>query len=208
MKPSARDWLLLCALHGVASMLLWWAGKDLVEVLTWRAMDWPSQPWTLWSTAWVHMNTPHLVGNQMALGALAALAWIVRPPRLCALAWLLAWPLTTLTLLWWPQIGYAVGLSGVLHAGAVVLAVHLLFKRMAVPKARRWGGLLMLAVLAKLIQEQGWAYPVVWSPGNEMSVVQAAHLAGSGWGLVLGLATVWLAGGWRLGPSKPPGIAA
>jgi membrane associated rhomboid family serine protease len=199
MKPSARDWLLLCAVHGVASMLLWWASKDLAEALTWQAMDWQSRPWTLWTTVWVHMNTPHLIGNQIALGALAALAWIVHPPRLCTLAWLLAWPLTTLTLLWWPQIGYSVGLSGVLHAGALVVAVHLLFKRMAVPKARRWGGLLALAVLAKLMLEQGWVYPVVWNSGNEMSVVQAAHLAGSAWGLVLGLATVWLGGGWRLG---------
>ena len=204
MKPSARDWLLLCALHGVASMLLWWASKDQVEALTWQSMAWQSQPWTLWSTAWVHMNTPHLIGNQIALGALAALAWIVHPPRLCTLAWLLAWPLTTLTLLWWPQIGYSVGLSGVLHAGAMVLAVHLLLKRMAVPEARRWGGLLALAVLAKLALEQGWSHPVVWSPGNEMSVVQAAHLAGSAWGLALGLAFVWVGDGWRMGWRSAP----
>ena len=45
------------------------------------------------------MNTPHLIGNQMALGAMTAMAR-VHPPRLCTLAWLLAWPLTTLTLLW------------------------------------------------------------------------------------------------------------
>ena len=202
MKPSARDWLLLCALHGVASMLLWWASKGLVDRLTWHAMDWRSQPWTLWTTAWVHMNTPHLIGNQIALGAMTAMAWIVHPPRLCTLAWLLAWPLTTITLLWWPQIGYAVGLSGVLHAGVVVLAVHLLFKRMAVPKARRWGALLAIAVLAKLLLEQGWSQPVVWDPGNEMSVVQAAHLAGSVWGLLLGLLTVWLADGWQLRPHR------
>ncbi len=67
------------------------------------------------------------------------------------------------------------------------------------PKARRWGGLLALAVLAKLVPEQGRAYPVVWSPDNEMSVVQAAHLSGSAWGLVLGLAIVWLGGSWRVG---------
>ncbi len=66
------------------------------------------------------MNTPHLIGNQIALGALAALVWIVRQPRLCTLAW----PLTTLTLIWWPQIGYSVGLSGVLHAGVLALGVQ------------------------------------------------------------------------------------
>ena len=200
MKPSARDWLLLCALHGVASMLLWWSSKGLLDALTWQSMDWQARPWAVWTTAWVHMNPPHLVGNQLVLGALAATAWLVHPPRLCTLAWLLAWPLTTITLLWWPQIGYAVGLSGVLHAGAMVLAVHLLFKRMSVPKARRWGGLLALALLTKLLLEQGWSHPVVWDSGNEMSVVQAAHLAGGAWGLALGLFTVRLGGGWRLGP--------
>jgi len=128
----------------------------------------------------------------------------VRLPRLCALVWLLAWPLSTLSLLWWPQIGHAVRLSGVLYAGALVLAVQLLFERLAVPKTRRWGGLLTLAVLAqaaagaKLLLEQGWSKPVVWRLGNGMSVVQAAHLAGSAWGLLLGLVTVWLGGGWRL----------
>ena len=93
------------------------------------------------------------------------------------------------------------GLSGVLHAGALLLAVHLLFKLMAMRKARCWGVLLALAVLARLVLEQGWSHPVVWSPGNEMSVVQAAHLTGSAWGLVLGLglATVWLGRGWRSG---------
>jgi hypothetical protein len=203
MRPSVRDWLLLCALHGVASMLLWWAGDNLVETLTFRSDGWINRPWTLWTTAWVHMNTPHLIGNQLALGALTATAWIVHPPRACALAWLLAWPLTTLTLLIWPQIGYAVGLSGLLHAGALVLAVHLLFKHIRVPKARRWGGLLLLAVLAKLALEQGWSQPVAWDPGNDMSVVLAAHLAGGLWGLVLGLATAWPPAGRHWTNQKP-----
>lgn len=207
MRASARDWLLLCGLHGVASMLLWWAGEGLVEALTFRSDGWTEQPWTLWTSAWVHMNTPHLIGNQLALGALTATAWIVQPPRTCALAWLLAWPLTTLTLLLWPQIGYAVGLSGILHAGALVLAVHLLLKRIRVPKARRWGGLLLLAVLAKLVVEQGWSQPVVWDPGNDMSVVLAAHLAGGLWGLVLGLATAWPGLARHLLADKPPHTA-
>lgn len=190
MKPS-RAWLLLCAWHGVASMLLWWAGADLVTTLTWRSDSWLQQPWTLWTSAWVHMNTPHLIGNQLALGALTAFAWIVRPPLACALAWWLAWPLTQLSLLLWPQIGYAVGLSGMMHAGAMVLAVHLILRRMEVPKARRWGGLLALGVLIKLMLEHGWSLPVVWDEANGMSVVLASHFAGTVWGLSLGLATAW-----------------
>jgi hypothetical protein len=81
-----------------------------------------------------------------------------------------------------------------------VLAVQLLFERLAVPKARRWGGLLTLAVLAqaaagaKLLLEQGWSKPVVWRLGNGMSVVQAAHLAGSAWGWCW----AWSPSGWAV----------
>lgn len=188
MNHPSRTWLALCAVHGVASMLLWWAGEPTVGACTWRAEGWLQQPWTLWTSPWVHMNTPHLIGNQVALGALAAFAWAIRPTLACALAWLLAWPLMQLSLLLWPQIGYAVGLSGLLHAGAMVLAVQLILKRIAVPKAPRWGGLLALGLLVKLALESGWSHPVVWDAGNDMSVVQAAHLAGAFWGVVLGLA--------------------
>ncbi len=191
MKPS-RSWLVLCAVHGVASMLLWWARPGAVDSLTWHAHDWLQQPWTLWTSAWVHMNTPHLIGNQLALGVLAAFAWVIRPSLACTWAWLVAWPLMQGSLLLWPQIGYAVGLSGLLHAGAMVLAMQLIQKRIPVPMARRWGGLLALGLLVKLALEQGWSNPVVWDPGNEMSVVQAAHLAGTLWGLVLGLMLGWL----------------
>jgi len=202
---ASRSWLLVCALHGVASMLLWWAREGMVDVMTWRADGWLYQPWTLWTSAWVHMNTPHLIGNQVALGALTAFAWVVRPNGRCTLAWLLVWPLTQASMAWWPQIGYAVGLSGLLHAGAMVLAVQLVLKRMAVRKGTRWGGLLLLGLVVKLALERGWSYPVVWDPGNNMSVVQAAHLSGACWGLVGG----WLLGGrpWplRATPSAAPG---
>lgn len=188
MNAPSRSWLALCALHGVCSMLVWWAREGTVDALTWHADGWLQQPWTLWTSAWVHMNTPHLIGNQVALGALAALAWMVRPTLACALAWLLAWPLLQLSLLLWPQIGYAVGLSGLLHAGATVLAVQLILKRVLVPKAPRWGALLALGLLVKVVVERGWAYPVVWDGGNNMSVVQAAHLGGVVWGALFGLA--------------------
>lgn len=181
-----RSWLLVCAMHGVASMMLWWAREGMQEAMTWRTLGWQEQPWTLWTSAWVHMNTPDLIGRQLALGALTAFAWVIRPDWRCTLAWLLAWPLTQASLLLWPQIGYAVGLSGLLHAGAMVLAVHLMLKRMAIPNARRWGGLLAFGLLLKLALERGWSYPVVWDPGNNMSVVQAAHLSGVAWGLLAG----------------------
>lgn len=191
MKRASRGWLLLCALHGVASMLLWWAGETTVQTMVWSADGWATRPWTLWSSAWVHLNTPQLIINQIALGTLAAFAWVVRPTLPCALAWFLAWPLAQVSLLLWPHIGYAVGLSGPLHAGAVVLAVQLILRRITLPKARRWGYFLALAVAGKLALEQGWLNPVVWDSSNNISVVRAAHLTGALWGLLLALATAW-----------------
>lgn len=188
MKRSSW-WLLLCGVHGVVSMILWWGQESAVQTLIWRADDWTGRVWTLWTSAWVHVNTPHLIGNQLALGALVAFAWVVRPPWPATLAWLLAWPLTQLSLVLWPHIGYAVGLSGLLHAGAMVLACHLVLGRLPVPKARRWGALLALGVGTKVVLERGWAQPVVWDAGIDTSVVQAAHLAGVLWGVGLGLLT-------------------
>lgn len=186
MKTS-RSWLLLCMLHGVASMLLWWARDSAVDLLTWQAHGWTTRPWTLWTTVWVHLNTPNLIANQLALGALTALAWMMRPPLGAALAWLLAWPLTQLMLPLWPQIGYAVGLAGLLHAGTAVMVVYLVAQRVPVARARRWGSLLGVSLLGKLWLESAWSYPVIWDTSNEMSVVQAAHLTGALWGLVLAL---------------------
>lgn len=188
MKGS-RSWLLLCGLHGVTSMLLWWDRSGVAQALTWRTDQWLAQPWTLWTSAWVHMNTPHLIGNQLALGALTAFAWMVRPPLGATLAWLLAWPLMQLSLAPWPQIGYAVGLSGVLHAGVAVLAAQLIARRIPMPQPRRWGTLLALGLLAKLALEQAWSQPVVWDTAHDMSVVQAAHLTGAAWGALLGTLT-------------------
>ena len=183
----SSGWLLLCAVHGVASMLLWWAGDQLVQAMIWHADSWLERPWTLWTSAWVHLSTPQLIVNQIALGMLAAFAWVVRPSWPCTMAWLLAWPLTQASLLWWPHIGYAVGLSGPLHAGAMILAVQLLLQRMAVPKAGRWGGMLALGLLIKLALEQAWSHPVVWDNANDISVVRAAHLMGAVWGVVMAL---------------------
>jgi rhomboid family GlyGly-CTERM serine protease len=204
MNGSSRVWLALCALHGVMSMLACWARADVVDALTWQADTWTQQPWTLWTSSWVHLNTPHLIGNQVALGALAALAWVLRPTLAWALAWLLAWPLMQGSLLLWPQIGYAVGLSGVLHAGIAVAAAQLVLGRILVPKAQRWGALLALGLGAKLLIEQAWSYPVVWDAGNDMSVVQAAHLSAVFWGALVALAL----GRRGRGPAAPSALPA
>jgi membrane associated rhomboid family serine protease len=180
-------WLLLCVVHGAASMLMWWLVDQQVRLFSWHADDWSLAPWTLWTSAWVHVNTPHLITNQIALGFLTGLAWLLRPDLRAALAWLLTWPLIQLSLVIWPQVGYSVGLGGLLHAGAMIMALQLVLGRIAARKARRWGLMLVAGLLTKLVLEGAWSYPVVWDQGSDRSVVQAAHLSGAFWGALLTL---------------------
>lgn len=193
----SRSWLWLCGLHGAASLLLWWMGLNAASPLVWRPPDWTLHPWTLWTSAWVHLNPPHLVSNLLALGGVAAAGWVLRPDARCTLVWLLAWPLTQISLLWWPQVSYAVGLSGLMHAGTLLLAVQIALDRIPIRGSRFWGGLLIWGVLTKVVLERGWSQPVVWDAGNNLSVVQAAHVTGAFWGVVLGLLVAALPGSRR-----------
>lgn len=183
------SWLALCGVHGAVSVVVWWSGGQWDGVLIWRADTWTQLPWTLWTSAWVHLGTPHLIGNLLVLGAYLTIGWVVRLDARCTLAWLLAWPLVQLSLLLWPGVREVVGLSGLLHAGALVVAVHLALERLPIQRARFWGVLLAVAVLSKVALEQAWQRPVVWDGTHELFVVQVAHLAGVSWGIVLGLVT-------------------
>ena len=184
---SGRHWLWLCALHAALSLLVWWSGPEVAPALTWRANSWWTHPWTLWTSAWVHLNPPHLISNLLAMGGVAAVGWVLRPNVRCTVAWLLAWPLTQVSLLCWPQVDYAVGLSGLMHAGTLLLAVQIALVRIPIRGARFWGLLLIWGVLTKVVLERGWANPIVWDASNNLWVVQAAHVTGAFWGVLLGL---------------------
>ncbi len=103
------------------------------------------------------------------------------------MAWLVTWPLSYLSLVFWPQIGYAVGLGPVLHAGFAAIAGDLLLRADDTGRSRRWGLVLLAGLSLKLAYEQGWQYPVAWDSANESSVVFAARLTGALWGLGLTL---------------------
>ena len=186
----SKLWLSLCVLHAVASMLVWWMGERLAAWMIWRADDWDDRPWSLWSSAWVHMNTQHLISNQLAVGALAAMAWVLKPGLRASLAWLLTWPVIPLVLPYWPHIGYYAGLSGLIHAAVAVVGVYLVAGRTTVPMARRWGGMLLLGLVTKLLIERAWHWPVVWSDNLGISVVQASHLVGAVAGMVAAFAVL------------------
>jgi hypothetical protein len=119
---------------------------------------------------------------------------LVRPNRLVAVAWLLAWPISTLTLNGWPHIGYCVGLSGVLHAGVVIMGLFMLLDYFQPPHLNRngriWGGLLLMGISLKLFSEESWHLPVVWDNAANLSVVRAIHLTGAVSGMALTLAVI------------------
>ncbi len=157
----------------MGSTAVWLAGG--ADALTWRAADGLHRPWTWFGAALVHLSTAHWLGNLLALAALAALGWAVRAGRAATAAWALAWPLSTVGLWTWPVVGHYVGLSGVVHAGVAVLALHC-----AGPAGRRTVGLLLAAGLAlKLAGEQAWRQPVRFDPAWGFDVVVAAHLSGA-----------------------------
>ncbi len=180
-------WPLLCTLLIAASALMWLAGVAGYvnpEPWMWRPDDWRQQLWTLWTAPLLHFLWPHLLGNTLALAALAVAGSSLQATRRDALALLLAWPLSTLALLLWPPVGGYYGLSGVVHAATAIVAL----RAIAQPSVRWLGLLLGGGLMVKLALERGWAVPVGFDSGWGFNVVFAAHFAGAAVGA--GLAVV------------------
>jgi rhomboid family GlyGly-CTERM serine protease len=146
------------------------------------ALDWQPalalrQPWRAWSAALVHLSPLHLVANLAGAALVGALGLVAQVPRRSVVAWLAAWPLTQLGLLARPELDHYAGLSGVLHAGVAVVAVHLIASAAG---ARRTIGLALLAALAlKVGGEAPWGDEVLRHPeGWDIAVVPLAHASG------------------------------
>lgn len=193
-------WWTLCLVLGLPA--LWVAQVSLNQA----DADWPAlaqrwvlypaaglqqPPWVWWTSAWLHGSTAHLWGN---LGGLLLLAWVGHSARadwVCALVWALCWPLAQLGLLWQPELQRFIGLSGVLHAGFTIVALHTLFGR-AAPLPHWLGGVLLLGLVAKVLMENPGAPGLIPSPGWAITVAPWVHLCG-----VVAAATLMCL--WQLG---------
>lgn len=177
-----RAWLAICAVLGVgAAAVAWGHGfaspfEELAsEPLAWQAARWTTHPWTLWTAAWLHVSPGSLAGNLLALAALAIAGAALGADGITASALALAWPLTAIGLLAWPQVDAYAGLGGPIHAAAAVLGVHI-----ARRTPHRWLAVLVFGALGiKLVAERAWAQPVAFDPSWGSNVVYAAHLAGT-----------------------------
>ena len=128
----------------------------------------------------------------MALAVLALLGVFLQAGRSATWAVLLAWPLGTLGLIFWPQVSGYSGLSGLLCAMLSVLWFHTASN----PGARMATWVLALALGFKLLSEHAWSRPIGYDPQWGFNVVYAAHLAGAASGVVCALA-LRLAGSQR-----------
>ena len=111
------------------------ASAPLARTLDWQAALGLHEPWRLFTSAWVHWSLAHLAVNVAGGAVVAFVGWRARLSRDDALAWLLAWPLTQMVMAVVDPVRLAAamphygGLSGVLHAGAVVLGLSLAWPR-------------------------------------------------------------------------------
>lgn len=162
-----------------------------------QALDWQpalarAEPWRAWTAVFVHYSDLHLAAN--LAGSLAVAAWgaVARVPGRSVIAWLIAWPLVQWGLAMQPELRHYGGLSGVLHAGVAVVAVHLACSGSC---AQRRIAVAVLAVLVgKLLSETPWAGPLSHPPGWDIAVAPAAHVSGVLAGTIV---SVLLEGGSR-----------
>ena len=178
--PEKRSlaWTGLCLALGIGGLYAWSGGRQ--AWLVWHAEAWSYHPWQLWTASLAHLTAAHLLINLAALVALAILGGSMHAGRTAVAACLLAWPLSTLALVLWPEISYYSGMSGLLLAMLAVLAVHATTQSEA-----RVSGMVLLCVLGfKLLSEHAWSQPMAFDPNWGFNVVYAAHLTGAGAGAV------------------------
>ena len=107
------------------------ATAPIAQTLDWQAALGLHEPWRLWTCAWVHWSAAHLAVNLAGGAVVAFVGWRARLPAAAAAAWFVAWPVTQVLMAAIGQERLAAamphygGLSGVLHAGVVVLGLSL-----------------------------------------------------------------------------------
>lgn len=179
MSRGAAAWIASSlALAGLAA-LLYFAPRSALDWQPARAL---TEPWRVWTAAFVHWSPWHLAANALGCAVVAAFGWAAQVPLRALLAWFAAWPLTHLALGVQPALVSYGGLSGVLHAGVAVAAWPLL--RHAHGRARMLGALVLIGLGVKVVLEAPWHAPTQVLPGWDFPVAPLAHATGALAGLL------------------------
>jgi rhomboid family GlyGly-CTERM serine protease len=165
----------------LGALAMWPAPR---AALDWQPASALSQPWRLWTAAFVHWSAQHLLANLLGCAVVAAFGIASRSPRHATWAWLGAWPLTHAALLLQPQLLHYGGLSGVLHAGVAVAALHLVWHERGRKAAVGWA--VLAGLIIKLVLEQPWAAATQAVSGWNIRIAPLAHLTGVASGLLCG----------------------
>ena len=183
------SWCAVAIVLGVCSLASWWLvhlGLSRTN-LDWQPTLWLSQPWRLYTAAWVHYSPMHLGGNLLALALVAWLGVAARMRWPATLAWLLSMLLCHLALLALPEVLHYGGLSGISHAGVAVVVSWLLLHGQ--PTQQRIAALLGLGLIAKIWTESPWGEGLRVVAGWDIAVVPWAHASGVVAGVICTLFT-------------------
>ncbi|MCK9689596.1 hypothetical protein [Scleromatobacter humisilvae] len=124
-------WVVLSGLLCLGAIAVTMVSAGGASALDWQPAFGLREPWRLWTCAWVHGSLAHLLVNVAGGAVVAFVGWRARLPPAAAAAWFVAWPGTQVLM---AAIGserlaaampHYFGLSGVLHAGVVVLGLSL-----------------------------------------------------------------------------------
>lgn len=200
--------------RGLLSARWGWAGLALGlafgAVLAWplnsTVIDWqPSlalpHPWRAFTAVFVHYSALHLGANLAGTLLVGLLGHVTPVPARCVVAWLIAWPLTQWGLLIQPELIHYGGLSGLLHAGVTVVAVHLLFN--GTTPQRRIGLAILAVVFLKVVHEAPWEGALRHPDGWDIAVAPLAHATGAISGTISGMLAEW----WHRGRHASSDIA-
>jgi len=154
--------------------VLWPAPHELID---WQPSLWAREPWRAFSAVFVHYSALHLAANCAGGLLVSALGHAAGVPPRATLAWLAAWPLTQLGLLLQPELLHYGGLSGVLHAGVAVVAVHLLIAGSS--SQRRVASIMLVVLVAKVLHEAPWQGALQHREGWDIAIAPLAHATGA-----------------------------
>lgn len=193
-------WIGLAAGLAAWAVVGWWLPH---ATLDWQPGLAGVQPWRAFSAVAVHYSALHLGANLAGAVLVGALGWSARLPWRCTLAWLLAWPLTHAGLLIEPALLHYGGLSGVLHAGVAVVAVHLLWRGRG--RRRAIGAAVLVVLAGKVLLEAPWGTPLRYPADWDIAVAPLAHATGALAGALTSvLAELWQAARRRAPPFETP----
>ena len=175
-NSHSNAWLTLTAFYLLSSLIAWPLNLAYHHAIDWQPTLAFSQPWRAFSAAFVHYSPMHLAANIVGALLVGAFGWAAQAPHRLTVAWLIAWPLTQFGLLVQPSLLHYGGLSGLLHAGVVIVSLHLIFQGSLAQ--RKVGGATLLVVLFKVLSEAPWKGPLSHPAEWDIAVAPMAHATG------------------------------